>query len=310
LAAEYTAYPDPRARTHMVELGPGEKKLYTINEVVNEIGVLEATTGQFLYSIAVGNRPSEIMFSRDGKRAFVSVRGGENKVKRIDLARRTVTSEVATNQQPDTLQLTPDERLLVVSLRGTPAEIQVFDARTLTLVATVEIAGAGTIAGHNWLSANGRYTFVTFEGGLSPGIAVVDHKAGHRLVATYPYPGGGRPHGIFYDDPAASEGPGVGLARRARVASNRIAMVRVSCSAQAVVFCAGKLALGGGSARFNLEPGRKAMGKVKLSKRAFGRLLHRRRLSVRASAVAHDQLGNVRKSVGLIALLAPESRGS
>jgi hypothetical protein len=50
-----------------------------------------------------------------------------------------------------------------------------------------------TIAGHQWTSRDGRFTFAAFEGGTSPGVAVIDHRAGNTVVATLAYPG--RPHG-------------------------------------------------------------------------------------------------------------------
>jgi hypothetical protein len=53
-----------------------------------------------------------------------------------------------------------------------------------------------TIAGHQWTSPDGRYTFAAYEGGSSPGIAVIDHRLGNRVVATLPYPG--RPHGVEF----------------------------------------------------------------------------------------------------------------
>jgi hypothetical protein len=68
------------------------------------------------------------------------------------------------------------------------------DTGTLA-VTTVNLPGA--IAGHNWFSANGRYSFVAVEGPTS-GVVVVDNRNG-SVVALHPYPGGGRPHGIYVE---------------------------------------------------------------------------------------------------------------
>jgi hypothetical protein len=52
-----------------------------------------------------------------------------------------------------------------------------------------------TTTGHQWLSANGKLTFMAVE---SPGaVAVIDNGDG-RLVGEYPYPGGPRVHGVFF----------------------------------------------------------------------------------------------------------------
>ena len=64
-------------------------------------------------------------------------------------------------------------------------------------VQIVNLGPAGeltTLAGHQWTSPSGRYTFAAFEGGATPGVAVIDHHAGHEVVQRLPYPG--RPHGV------------------------------------------------------------------------------------------------------------------
>jgi hypothetical protein len=66
----------------------------------------------------------------------------------------------------------------------------------------VTLAGAGTVAGHQWTSKDGRWTFAAFEG-PGAGIAVVDREVG-AVAEILPYPGGGRPHGVDYAGPGAS----------------------------------------------------------------------------------------------------------
>ena len=85
---------------------------------------------------------------------------------------------------------------LTVGLRTTPAQVAVVDTRTFhyELVAIGPFSETNTIAGHQWTSRNGRFTFAAFEGGTSPGVTVIDHRAGNQVVATLPYPG--RPHGV------------------------------------------------------------------------------------------------------------------
>lgn len=102
--------------------------------------------------------------------------------------------------QPDTLQLTNDSKTLVVGLRaappGAPARMALIDTETLT---TRYVDLPGTTTGHQWLSANGHYTFIALEMSAAPGaIAVVDNSEA-AVVAVYSYPGGARPHGVFYE---------------------------------------------------------------------------------------------------------------
>jgi len=124
----------------------------------------------------------------------------EHKVKELDLrgrCPRLTGREAVVGTQPDTLQLTPDGKTLVVTLRGTPAQISLLAIRTFTVL-LVTIPGH-TTTGHHWLSPKGRYTFVAAE---NPGsLVVVDNRSG-AVVADYPYPpppGGTRPHGVYYE---------------------------------------------------------------------------------------------------------------
>ena len=77
-----------------------------------------------------------------------------------------------------------------------PAQLAVVDTRTFDyeLVGLGPVLDTTTIAGHQWTSQNGRFTFAAYEGGASPGVALVDHRAGNEVVTTLPYPG--RPHGV------------------------------------------------------------------------------------------------------------------
>jgi hypothetical protein len=73
------------------------------------------------------------------------------------------------------------------------------DTRTLA-VRHVSFAGYG-ISGHQWLSRDGRITFIALESAVTtdPGaIAVVNNRSG-ELIKTWPYPFGPWPHGVYYD---------------------------------------------------------------------------------------------------------------
>jgi YVTN family beta-propeller protein len=195
---DYVTNPNPAVRTHAPWYDATRNRVFVTNEVANEIVALDAASGQILWSLAVGSRPSEILVNPDGRVAYVSVRN-EDKLKVIDLVNHVITAEVPIGTQPDTLQLTPNGRTLVVALRGSPARASFLDTATLT-VRRVDLPG--TTTGHEWLSPGGRYTFIALEG---PGAVGVIDNTSLTLVRTDPYPGGGRPHGVYYD-PVDREG--------------------------------------------------------------------------------------------------------
>ena len=191
-----TASSSVAARTHacwVSETG----RLYAANTVVNQIAEIDITSGSILKEITVGSNPSEVLVTSNEKIAYVSVRN-ENKVKVVDLEQQAVIDEVVVGTQPDTLRLTPDGKTLIVTLRGTPAQVSVVNVFKELSSQTVTIS-PGTTTGHHWLSQSGRYSFVAVE---RPGaIAVIDNRS-LEVVASYVYPGpqtDSRPHGVFYE---------------------------------------------------------------------------------------------------------------
>lgn len=193
--AGFAASLNEAARTHAVWITDDGKTLYATNEVTNDIAKIDARTGQLLWNLPIGNRPSEILVTEDGKAAYVTVRN-EDKVKVVDLTTNpaTIVAETFIGTQPDTMQLTKTGTL-VVGLRGMPARMALMDTATLT-VRWVDLPGH-TTTGHQWLSAGDRFTFIAVE---TPGaIAVVDNEKG-ELVREFPYPGGPLPHGVFFDN--------------------------------------------------------------------------------------------------------------
>jgi YVTN family beta-propeller protein len=200
--AHLAASTRPDARTHAVSIVRNGRDLYATNTravrtEVGDVAHLDARTGELLCNTTVGVDPSEILVMPNGRRGYVSVRG-ENKVKELDLrddCPMLTGREAVVGVQPDTLQLTPDHRTLVVTLRGTPAQISLMDVDTLT-VTLVDIPGH-TTTGHHWLSRGGRFSFVAVEN--PAGLVVVDNRTA-AVVADHPYPnppGGNRAHGVF-----------------------------------------------------------------------------------------------------------------
>jgi hypothetical protein len=82
--------------------------------------------------------------------------------------------------QPDTMQMTNDGKTLVVGLRSVPSQMALMDTDT-RVVRHRRVPGYG-ISGHEWLSANGKYTFIALESTdeTKPGgIGVVENDSGN-----------------------------------------------------------------------------------------------------------------------------------
>ena len=201
---DFVASRNNLAKTHAVWITGDGRDLYTTNEGATQssggtLSKLDARSGTLLWEIPIGIRPSEVLVTKDGKTAYVSVRN-DNAVRVVDVSGEepVLGPLVAIGTQPDTLQLSNDGSTLVVGLRGTP-QLAFLDTETLA-VRHLTVAGHG-ISGHEWLSANGKFTFVAMEGaGTNAGsLATVDTETGEVLRDT-PYPTGLlRPHGVFYE---------------------------------------------------------------------------------------------------------------
>jgi DNA-binding beta-propeller fold protein YncE len=202
--AHYDANKLPNARTHSVFITRNGNDLYAANTRADrsqrgDVAHLDARTGELLCNTDVGIDPSEILVTPSGIRGYVSVRG-ENKIKELDLRHDCPVltgREAVIGTMPDTLQLTPDKKLLVVTLRGTPAQISLLDTQTFA-VQIVNIPGH-SLTGHHWLSTKGRLSFVAVEN--PGGLVIVDNETG-AVIADYPYPnppGGSRPHGVYFE---------------------------------------------------------------------------------------------------------------
>jgi hypothetical protein len=189
-------------RAHAGVFSPNGRILYVASDASNEVVALDPRTGQVLWRLAVPGA-HELAVTRNGRTAYVTRRTA-NCVSVIDLRRHDGFTDVLTLQLPDTLQLAAGDRLLTVGLRAMPAQVAVVDTRTFAfeLVRIGPFADATTIAGHQWTSRNGRFTFAAYEGGGTPGVDVIDHRAGNDVVASFPYlaePGGvSRPHGVTF----------------------------------------------------------------------------------------------------------------
>ena len=204
MVAAWPASQNTAAKTHAVWLTNNGKDLYATNEGSTQsspgtLSKLDARTGELVWEFGIGTRPSEVLVTPNGKTAYVSVRN-DNRLRVVDVSRAQprLIGETFIGAQPDTLQMTNDGKTLVVGLRSIP-QMALMDTESLE-VRFVSFPDF-SISGHEWLSANGRYTFIALEGPStsSPGaIGVVDNRTG-EVLDTWTYPGGPWPHGVFYE---------------------------------------------------------------------------------------------------------------
>ena len=180
-------------RVHAAVFSHDGNTLYLASDASNEVIAIDPRTGFIFWRMSVPGA-HELAVTHNGKRAFVSRRTA-NRLAVIDLENQTF-EDVLTLGLPDTLRLSANEKQLTVGLRTSPAQMAVVNTRNLTyeLVTLSSPGELSTIAGHQWTSRNGRYTFAAFEGGTNPGVAVIDHEARNSVVETLAYPG--RPHGV------------------------------------------------------------------------------------------------------------------
>lgn len=204
LAAEWKASANPLAKTHAVWITNDGRDLYATNENVPQaasgtLSKLDARTGERVWEVEIGSRPSEVLVTPNGKTAYVTVRN-DNKVRVFDVSGESPVplGETIIGVQPDTMQMTNDGTTLVVGLRSIP-QMALMDTDTRE-VRTVTFPGYG-ISGHEWLSANGKSTFIALES-LDPGrpgaVGIVDNTSG-EIIDTWAYPGGPWPHGVFFE---------------------------------------------------------------------------------------------------------------
>ena len=192
-----TTSANANARSHGPHPSFDGKHIYVAHDTGNEIAGLDVLTGSITLSIGGIPRAEEPVATRFGDILWVSSRG-DGTVKRIDLATKEIKS-VPVGVQPESMLLTPSERTLVVSLRGSPAALAFVDTDALEASGPVPIGGSDTAGDLAVMTNDGQYVYATFDRGMTGkgGIAVVDVQT-RTVVQTWEYPGLGRPHGIWY----------------------------------------------------------------------------------------------------------------
>ncbi len=188
---------NPAARSHAPHPSFDGVNVYVPHDLGDEISGIDVETGNIDFSIKPILRAEEAVATRFGRLLWVSSRG-DGTVKRIDLATNTIAS-VAVGVQPESVMLTPSERTLAVSLRGSPATLAFVDTDNLAPAGTVQIGGAGTFGDLAVMTNDGQYVYATFDAGASGqgGVAVI-RVSTREVVDVWAYPGTGRPHGIWF----------------------------------------------------------------------------------------------------------------
>ena len=193
-----TTSANPLARSHAPHPSRDGHTVYVAHDVGDELSAIDSATGTIDFSVGPIPRAEEAIPTRSGTFLWVSSRG-DGTVKRVKIGRNAITASIPVGVQPESLMLTPSERTLVVSLRGTPATLAIVDTVNNVLEQNLQIGGPGTAGDLAVMTPDGRYVYATFDAGMSGtgGVAVV-HVPTRSVVATWPYPGSGRPHGIWY----------------------------------------------------------------------------------------------------------------
>ncbi|BCS31258.1 hypothetical protein TBR22_A04580 [Luteitalea sp. TBR-22] len=187
------------ARVHAAVFSNSGRTIYLTSDATSEVIAMDPFTGTVLWRLAVPGA-HELAITHDERIAYVSRRTA-NRIAVIDLTQPYGYEDRLEVGLPDTLRLSANEKLLTVGLRTTPARLAVVNTETFehTLVTLGRPDELTTLGAHQWTAPNGRYTFAAYEGGTAPGVAVIDHPAGHVVVDRWPYPG--RPHGVTHAHP-------------------------------------------------------------------------------------------------------------
>lgn len=176
--------------------------IFVPHEVGNLVTKL-SSAGDLLASLRPGDtdlgQPTEVLPTLDGETLYVAMRN-EGKIKKVAVDSFTWNRDdfVSVGVQPESLILTPGERTLVFSLRGSPARVGFVNTEDFTFDGTLDIGGTGTNGDLAIPSPDGRFVYATFDAGTTAvgGIAKIDVTT--REVWTWPYPIEGRPHGLAY----------------------------------------------------------------------------------------------------------------
>lgn len=195
------------ARAHGPSPAPFGDTLYVAHDTGDEVTGVDLSSGEIELSVAPILRAEEVVATRFGEWLWASSRG-DGTVKRIHRRSGAIAGVVGVGTEPESVMLTPSQRTLAVSLRGSPATVAFVDTASESLTASVPIAPVvpcgATAEARSFgdlavMSPDGDFVFATFDraAACQGGVSVIDVRT-RQVVAVWPYPGNGRPHGVDY----------------------------------------------------------------------------------------------------------------
>jgi YVTN family beta-propeller protein len=189
--------------SHGVQLTPDGKELWTSNQQSDNMAVIDTETQSVIAMVKVDPSvpdlpvspprfgPYQLVFSPDGKRAYVPCRFS-NEVRVFDVQTRQLVTAVRVGVNPLIPDITPDGKFVYVPNRGTgnPVSRSVSVIRTADNVEIMKIDHVGVEPHAVAITKDGRYTYVSCEnlsspdpphhptsGGRAPGVvAVIDTR--------------------------------------------------------------------------------------------------------------------------------------
>jgi DNA-binding beta-propeller fold protein YncE len=193
-----TSSNDAAARSHGLFASREGDKLFVAHDTGNALSVVDLETGLVDFTIPGILRAEEPVPTRFGNSVWVSARG-ENSVTLIDLDTQTIAATIPIQGvQPESVMLTPSERTLAVTLRGSPAALAFVDAVNQESLGSVVFPLDGLTFGDlGVMTRDGRYVYATYDRGIAGGggVAIIDVRR-REFVDSFDYPTVGRPHGI------------------------------------------------------------------------------------------------------------------
>jgi YVTN family beta-propeller protein len=184
---------------------PTRAEIWGVSTDGGYVWVLDAATDRVVARISVGASPFALDFSSDGRRAYVTASGADALLA-IDCVSRQIVARARTGKHPLMARVTPNAKSVVVVNRD-DATLQVFDAGSLALRATIPVASApGDVV--ILQTSDGVTAFVAANGAVSDArgdatgasatstgqISVVDLRS-NTLLTNLPLPG--KPAGMF-----------------------------------------------------------------------------------------------------------------
>jgi YVTN family beta-propeller protein len=191
----------PGSKTRVVVPDPGGAVLYAVNRgaapASGTLVALDAATGHWRWQMPIEGDPSDFLIASDGRTGILT-RNADSTIELIDLKRRAViaTLDLGSGYPGGTVQITPDDRLLLMTPDTLPTEIGAVDLVGMTVLAPVSLAGpaSGTALPAGQLS----YACVPDSSEFPGGVVAVDARS-RTLVRRYRFPGGGLPHDVLFD---------------------------------------------------------------------------------------------------------------